>query len=98
MEEPDKSSDRLTSRVAFWLAVGGTVINVVLYLYGFFVAAASSPLASEILKAHYAAIVGIPAAAAVSFILVVFLRQTEGPIGFEGLGFKFEGAAGQVVM
>ena len=33
-----------------------------------------------------------------SFALVVFLRQTEGPIEFEGLGMKFKGAAGQVVL
>ena len=50
----------------------------------------------DILKAHYAAIVGLPAGAAVSFILVVLLRQTEGPIEFEGLTFKFQGASGQV--
>jgi hypothetical protein len=31
-----------------------------------------------------------------SFALVVFLRQTEGPIEFEGLGMKFNGA--QVVL
>jgi hypothetical protein len=52
----------------------------------------------DILKAHYAAIVGLPAGAAVSFILVVLLRQTEGPIEFEGLTFKFQGASGQVAM
>jgi hypothetical protein len=34
----------------------------------------------------------------VAFAIVVFLRQTDGPIEFEGLGFKFKGAAGQVVM
>jgi hypothetical protein len=55
-------------------------------------------LATEVLKDHYAAIVGLPAAASVSFILVVLLRQTDGPIEFEGLGFKFRGASGQVAM
>jgi hypothetical protein len=49
MEEPDKSSDRLTSRVAFWFAVGGTVIIVVLYLYGFFVYPQRQPFRSSLL-------------------------------------------------
>ena len=39
--------------------------------------------------------VGILAA---SFAAVTFLRQSEGPVEFEGLGFKFKGAAGQVVL
>jgi hypothetical protein len=49
-------------------------------------------------EAHYQAIIGLPAAAAVSFIIVIFLLQTEGPIEFEGLGFKLKGAAGQATM
>jgi hypothetical protein len=51
-----------------------------------------------ILRDHFAAIVGLPGAAAASFAIVVFLRQTDGPIEFEGLGFKFKGASGQVAM
>jgi hypothetical protein len=51
-----------------------------------------------ILQDHYQAIIGLPAAAVVSFIVVVFLRHIEGPIEFEGLGFKLKGAAGQAVM
>jgi hypothetical protein len=52
----------------------------------------------DILRGHIAAIVGLQAAAALSFALVVFLRQVDGPIEFDGLGFKFKGGAGQVVM
>ncbi|MGH6823647.1 MAG: hypothetical protein ACREC4_09205, partial [Methylocella sp.] len=43
-------------------------------------------------------IVGLPTATGVSVAIVVFLRQTDGPIEFEGLGFKLKGAAGQVTM
>jgi hypothetical protein len=83
---------------AFWFALFGALCTVGVYLYFLFVAASGFPYANEILKDHYAAIIGLPASAAVSFILVVFLRQTDGPIEFEGLGFKFKGASGQVVM
>jgi len=33
-----------------------------------------------------------------AFSHVVFLRQTDGPIEFNGLGFEFKGASGQVAM
>ena len=52
----------------------------------------------KVLEEHFAAIIGLPGAAAAAFVLVVFLRQTEGPIEFEGLGFKLKGAAGQILM
>lgn len=43
-------------------------------------------------------LIALPQCAAVSFALVVFLRQTDGPITIEGLGFKFTGAAGPVIL
>jgi hypothetical protein len=52
----------------------------------------------EILRHHFAAVIGLPGAAIVAFVLVVFLRQTDGPIEFEAIGLKFKGAAGQVMM
>jgi hypothetical protein len=77
--------------------VVGTIVVCIVYLYALFFWA-DKPGGHDILVVHYAAIVGLPAAAAVSFILVVLLRQIDGPIEFEGLGFKFRGAAGQVVL
>jgi hypothetical protein len=52
----------------------------------------------EITKRNFAAIVGLPIAAIFSVFLVVVLQQTSGPVKFEGLGFKFEGTSGQVVL
>jgi predicted neutral ceramidase superfamily lipid hydrolase len=52
----------------------------------------------EIVKNHFAAIVGLPVVAVFSVFLVVVLQQTSGPVKFEGLGFKFEGTSGQVVL
>jgi hypothetical protein len=52
----------------------------------------------EMLCKHFVAIVGIPVAAATAFAIVVFLRQTEGRLDFQGLGFKFNSASGQVAM
>ncbi|MEZ5635967.1 MAG: hypothetical protein R3E92_02415 [Burkholderiaceae bacterium] len=52
----------------------------------------------QIVQDHFAAIVGLPVAAIFSAFLVVVLQQTSGPVRFEGLGFKFEGTSGQVVL
>jgi hypothetical protein len=47
---------------------------------------------------HFAAVVGVPAIGMGALVLVLTLRQVEGPIKFEGLGFKFEGAAAPIVL
>jgi hypothetical protein len=52
----------------------------------------------DLVKEHFPGTIGLMGATILSFALVVFLRQTEGPIEFEGLGMKFKGAAGQVVL
>jgi hypothetical protein len=56
------------------------------------------PFWPHMIEEHFAVVMGLPAAAAGAFILVTLLRQTSGPIEFEGLGFKFRGAAGPIVM
>jgi len=79
--------------------VGGLVISSCLWRRTALSNGLSWELANGILKAHFAAIVGLPAGAAVSFILVVLLRQTEGPIEFEGLDLQVSwriGAGGNV--
>jgi hypothetical protein len=46
---------------------------------------------------HFAAIVGLPAAAVGSLFLVLVLRLTTGPIEVEIPGLKFKGAAAPIV-
>ena len=52
----------------------------------------------EVMVTHFAAVVGLPCAALAALGLVMFLEQTSGAIEFEGLGFKFKGASGPIVM
>lgn len=52
----------------------------------------------SVVKEHFAATIGLPMAALLSAFIVVALRHSEGPIKFEGLGMKFEGASGQVIL
>lgn len=52
----------------------------------------------RILEKQFAAVIGLPLAAALAAFIVIGLRHTEGQIKFKGLGFEFEGASGQVVL
>jgi hypothetical protein len=52
----------------------------------------------DLIKDHFAATIGLTGAGIVSFGIVIFLRQVDGPIEFEALGMRFKGAAGQVIL
>jgi len=47
---------------------------------------------------HFAATIGLPLSGLASLSLVLFLKYSTGPLEFEGLGFKFKGASGPVVL
>lgn len=93
-----ESEEERIQSTAFWFAVAAAVGGGIVFLYTIYIVAVGFRYWEELLRDHFAAIIGLPAAAALAFALVVFLRQTDGPIEFEGLGFKFKGAAGQVAM
>jgi hypothetical protein len=84
-------------QTAFWLAVVAVVGAMAVFGFTILVVATGFGEWEKVLAAHFAAIIGLPGAPAVAFV-VVFLRQTEGPIEFEGVGFKIKGAAGQLLM
>ena len=52
----------------------------------------------DIAKDHASAVVGLPIATVAAFLLVSILQVTSGRIEFEGIGFKFRGASGPVVL
>lgn len=53
---------------------------------------------ARVVEKQFAAVIGLPLAAAMAGLVVLILRHTEGPIKFKGLGFEFEGASGQVIL
>jgi hypothetical protein len=87
--------------VLTWLVLGclifffGSIIAV--WAFGF-TGVLGGDKGRDLLLGHYPAIVGLPAAGAGAFVIVLVFRQTEGPIEFEGLSFKFKGASGPVVL
>jgi hypothetical protein len=50
------------------------------------------------IKEHFAATICLPLAAIAALCLVMLLKFTTGPIEFEGLGVKFKGASGPIIM
>ena len=51
-----------------------------------------------IMDEHMQAVLGVPGSIIVAFVLVSVLENVSGPVKFQGLGFKFEGASGPIVM
>jgi NO-binding membrane sensor protein with MHYT domain len=50
----------------------------------------------DVIKEHFLGTIGLVGISYTAFGIVTFLRQSEGPMEFEGM--KFKGAAGQVIL
>jgi len=86
------------SVIARWLVLAGAVIFAGTFILGASVSMLYSPDLYKIMLKQFAAVVGLPSAALASLCLVMFLEHTSGPMEFEGLGFKFKGASGPIVL
>ena len=53
---------------------------------------------SKIMLAHFPAIVGLPFAALLALVIVLFLESRSGNLEFEAIGLKFRGASGPIVL
>jgi hypothetical protein len=54
--------------------------------------------ATHFIEQNWRVILGVPFSCIGSFIVVALFRQNAGPIEFEGIGFKFKGSAGEIVL
>jgi hypothetical protein len=98
MESKPPSHNAMKKVVAWLLLVAMLVIGC---SFPYFILGGSGVLADdfrELYKEHFVAIIGLPLAAIVSLFIVFVLEQTQGPLEFDGLGFKFKGASGPVVL
>ena len=86
------------NKIATFSAIATVIASAFLFVL-WLVTDWTQPYWSKLVEEHFAAIIGLPMAALASFVIVVFLKQTnEQPIEFEGLGFKFKGPSGEVVL
>lgn len=91
-------NDRKISQIGFGIAIVAVVMVVAVEILNIYWVLHQEWYFKDVLREHNNAIVLLPEAAGIAIAIVVFLRQTDGPIEFEGLGFKLKGAAGQVIM
>lgn len=82
--------------IALTLAIA--IIGAVIFLFAALWFSRFDPVLTNLVVGNFAAIVGLPFAAMAAFIVVTLFRQPEQPIEFEGLGFKFKGASGEIVL
>ena len=102
MSENDTSSTQ--KRRGFRTVVATLVLIALVIVGGVFVyflaldIAYAQPWMMDVFKEHTAAVLGLPLAAIAAFALVLVLETKSGRIEFEGFGFKFRGASGEVIM
>jgi hypothetical protein len=101
--DPDPENDLARMRFVFsqWTLICIIVIAVSLLLTMFVLIVSVEEYRRQLISytfAHAPATLGIPFCAGTAMFVVLILRATQGPAEFEGLGFKFRGASGPIVM
>lgn len=97
------SSDARLRKIASWVAMFGTSL-LAAYFFGFLIYHSLRPTTSSgswfitVLEKQFAATMAVPLSAIGSVCIILMLKATAGPIEFEGLGFKFRGASGPIVL
>jgi len=84
--------------LAQWTAIICGVFLGASFVISTVIAIIQDPTLHTLIVKHFPAVVGLPCAALTSVGLVITLESTSGSIEFEGLGFKFRGASGPIVL
>jgi hypothetical protein len=58
----------------------------------------AEPWMMDVFREHPGAVLGLPLAALAALCIVLFLEAKSGRIEFEGFGFKFRGASGEIIL
>lgn len=97
------SSDIMLRMIASWVIMFGTCLFAAMF-FGFLIYHSLWPTTSSgswfvsILEKQFGATVALPLSGIASVCVILLLKATTGPIEFEGLGFKFRGASGPIVL
>ncbi|TKJ33946.1 MAG: hypothetical protein CEE38_19060 [Planctomycetes bacterium B3_Pla] len=99
---PEKKSELPPTSFIVKIGLFSVVVLGVVFTCSFFAVLVYSFFTDEqwveLSKEHASAVVGIPIATVSAFLLVSILQVTTGKVEFEGIGFKFRGASGPVVL
>ena len=97
-ENLSNRGDRISKGSVKWAAIIGSCLLGAVYLFWLIWGFNYDMRFIDIMYQHLAAVIGIPGAVITAFVIVSVLEHVSGPIKFEGLGFKFEGASGPIIM
>jgi hypothetical protein len=95
---PATPEQPLIRRVAHWLILCGGAVFGCTYIAGAAISMMRDPVLYKVALDHFPVAIGLPSAVLPALCIVVFLESSSGPIEFEGLGFKFKGASGPIVL
>ena len=100
MNDPDeKLESRFTPhRAARWAVLIAGILFGGFFVFGGMFQRFNDPRMLSTMIEHFPATIGLPSSALAALFIVVFLESSSGPIEFEGLGFKFKGASGPIVL
>lgn len=101
LDSPEHPSDLTAAarrRFALAAIAGGSVFGTSYFGFLIYWSWQDRSWMLPIIKEHFAAVVGGPCAALASFLIVIVLRYTVGPMEIKAVGFEFRGAAGPIVL
>lgn len=81
-----------------WVAIGGSIVLGIAYIYGLISALIGNAEIKKILYEHLLAVLGVPGAIIISLVLITILEQVSGKIKMKGFGIEFEGASGPIIL
>jgi hypothetical protein len=97
-DDQDKAADNVLAIISRWVVVVLFFLFVAGVTWSFGYGGVNPDVFRIVVLENFAASVGLPAAAAAALFIVLVLKVTSGPIEFEGLGFRFKGASGPIVL
>lgn len=92
-------TDKGVKQIARWVAFFGVstasffTLCAVIYIF-----INDIDLLKKLILSNPQAMIGLPISAVNAYCLVIFLEANSGPIELEGLGFKFRGASGPLIL
>ncbi|MDO6565284.1 hypothetical protein Q4488_18070 [Amphritea sp. 1_MG-2023] len=98
LEQKSGLNVRVMKNSAKWMSIFTVILIGGIYLFWLFWSLNYDQKFIDEFYLHLSAVVGIPGAMISAFVIVSVLEQVSGPIEFEGLGFRFKGASGPVVL
>jgi hypothetical protein len=98
MDDAELVWERNLRRLTSWAAVAGAMAFASVFFGRITYLAFTENFWKEISREHFPSVIGLPAAALLSLLIVLVLKAAAGPLRFKVPGFEFKGASGPVIL